>query len=140
MKKLTIIALILLALDQITKFLLTGKKIILVNKIFELNYSTNYGIAFGLFKDLGFLAIIVSVIIIFLFIYFYKKEQDNLNKAGYALIISGALGNLIDRAIFGYVRDFISIISWPTFNLADSFITIGILIVVVNTIKSGKKP
>src|SRR3989344_4669106 len=113
-----ILILLLIILDQITKFLFTS--------------ISNTGIAFGLLKGYNFVFIIINLIILVLVIYYYKKETKL--RLALSFLIAGIIGNLIDRIFFNGVRDFIDLKFWPVFNLADSFNVIGIIILVYLTL------
>jgi signal peptidase II len=132
-KKILYISLIIVFLDQLTKFL-TKEINFEIFSFFKLLYITNTGAAFGIFKNYSILIIFISIIVIGLLIYYINKipKEDYI---GYGLIIGGALGNLIDRIFFGYVRDFISIWIWPIFNIADIAISIGIILIIINEFK-----
>ena len=127
-----IILLILILLDQLTKFYFKGKK------FFIFNYSENTGTAFSLFPGLNTILIVIGLIILILLIYFYFKTK-NLIQLSLLLIISGTIGNLIDRIFFGYVRDFIDFKIWPIFNIADSLIVIGVILILLKEFKIIKK-
>jgi signal peptidase II len=107
----------------------------------------NNGVSFGLFSELLYGQIILSVITIFLLSYiFYLLWLNKDNKIlmfSYSLIIGGGLGNLHDRILFGGVFDFIDfhIGTWhyPTFNIADSCICIGVILMVLIEIKTKNK-
>ncbi|MBW2999626.1 signal peptidase II [Candidatus Woesearchaeota archaeon] len=128
------IAFVVIIVDQITKLLvdkyLFGKTITIIRNFLELKVVHNTGAAFGLLKGQLFLLIAVSVIIIFLVIYFLRKTPMKIVPFT-ALILGGAFGNLIDRIFFGYVVDFINVTIWSVFNVADSCITIGAIGVAV---------
>ena len=106
----------------------------------------NNGISFGIFNNLFFmkniLFIIISCITAFL-IYLLFKTKDNANLIAFAFIIGGAIGNLIDRAIYGAVIDFldfhIKTLHWPAFNIADSAVCIGVIIYIINDFFLNKK-
>ncbi|MAG77857.1 signal peptidase II [archaeon] len=123
MKKLIIFSLILVFVDQLSKFFFTDKKYLIGN--FGINYLENTGAAFGLFKGMNIVLIVVSVLVLIFLIYYYKKIKWKLP---FILIFAGTLGNLIDRLFFGYVRDFVMIWIWPVFNVADVCSTIGVLL------------
>jgi len=133
MKRLIIISVILVLLDQITKILFTGKHYEWF--IFAINYSENTGMAFGLLQNSVYLLAIISIIVIIALIYYYKQLQY---KFVWIVLFSGALGNAIDRIFLGHVRDFIVIYIWPTFNLADMYTTIAVLILVYFIITDKK--
>lgn len=125
-------------LDQITKYLADSMietyNPLKVLPFFQLVNVKNEGAAFGQFKFLGnevFIAI--ALIAISVIIYLLIKDKDSTWSL--SLILSGAVGNLIDRLYYGHVRDFIDVFigrfHWPAFNIADSCLTAGILLLVV---------
>lgn len=124
-----------LILDQITKLVLDGKYVGLIDGIISLTSSHNYGAGFSILTGKGWLLITLTfVFLIFIGIYnYFQKQKNALYKWSMALIISGAIGNLIDRIFLGYVRDFIyfELINFPIFNIADSCLTIGIILLCV---------
>ena len=133
MKRLLIISLILIVLDQITKFIFTGKEYLISNV--GINYVENTGAAFGMFKDLNWFFIVFSILVIVFIFYYYKKIKW---KFPLILILAGTIGNLIDRIFFGYVRDFFMIWIWPVFNIADICITVGVLLLVFYLYREDK--
>lgn len=129
-----IIVLVTLSLDQLTKFLITknlfqNQSIPIIRGIFHITLVHNRGAAFGILKNQIPLFIITSLFAIIL-IYFNLKEnrQSKSYSSALSLILAGALGNLIDRLFFGYVIDFLDFRIWPVFNMADSAITIGAIL------------
>ncbi|MBU4342780.1 MAG: signal peptidase II [Candidatus Omnitrophica bacterium] len=134
----------ILVLDQSLKSLVrlklaVGESIPLINNIFHITYVSNTGAAFGLFKNSAVIFIIISVVaIVFiagLILRSIKRAEfmaDPIFDSGLILIISGAIGNLIDRLKFGYVIDFIDVRIWPVFNIADTSITIGTLLLILS--------
>ncbi|MBI5893384.1 MAG: signal peptidase II [Deltaproteobacteria bacterium] len=140
-----IITLIIVILDQITKFIIMDsfaihQSIEIIPGIFNLTYIRNPGAAFGMFRDGSELfrqifLIGTSIAALIIIVYFYYKTQDGLlTKFSLSLIAGGAVGNLIDRIIFGEVIDFLDVhwksFHWPAFNIADSAITIGVGITI----------
>ena len=112
--------------------------------VLDLRLQYNHGIAFSLFDDaentwrwpLSVLGVAVSV---FLATWLYRlPARQRLSAWGLGLILGGALGNLLERLVFGHVTDFISLhwAGWyfPTFNLADTAITIGVIVVVTDSL------
>jgi signal peptidase II len=128
-----IIASIILSLDQLTKFLanknlLLSESVPLIKNVFHLTLVYNRGAAFGLLKNQVHLFIFTSVIAVVL-IYFNLKDAENKKySVALSLILAGALGNLIDRLFLGHVVDFLDFRIWPVFNIADSAITIGMIL------------
>jgi len=118
----------IIAADRLTKIFAQG-----CNPIFCIKRSVNYGAAFGLLQGATTLFIIVAVILIPLLIYFLCKTKSNLLRAALALIIAGTISNLIDRLIYGYVIDIISLnlFAFPSFNMADAANTIGAALLII---------
>jgi len=116
-----IIAVAIVVLDQISKKLLENVHCGIIN------YVTNTGAAFSLFKGGSFYLAIFSIVAIFFIIYFFYKTPKLV--VPLAFLLGGTIGNLIDRLILGYVRDFIDLRFWPIFNVADSFNVIGVIII-----------
>jgi len=129
------IALALLLADQLTKSVIiyqlsVGDSIPVLKGIFHISFIHNTGIAFGMLQDNPLvLTIIITVCVIFLMVFSYKILSRPLwDRIAYGLILGGAIGNLIDRFRFGWVVDFLDFRIWPIFNLADSGITIGVIL------------
>lgn len=122
-------------------------RIINVNEYFNLVLTWNNGISFGLFNNDNeinalIISLIAAVIIIFLMRLLSKSKSRKLS-IGLGMIIGGAIGNVIDRSIYGAVMDFldvhINVYHWPAFNIADSGITVGALILVFDSLFSQRK-
>ncbi len=127
------LAALTLALDQLTKFV--------VRQTLEWHYSwpatgffrfthvQNTGSAFGLFQNQNLALLIVSLagIVVLAYIYRSQSRPGLLLRASIALMLGGALGNIIDRIHQGHVTDFIDVGPWPVFNLADSAIVVGLI-------------
>lgn len=139
-----IIAIIIIILDQITKFaavkfLRDNSPYVVIKDFFQLYYVENTGAAFGIFKNCRILFIIVSILVIIfviLFMFKYLNTLNNTMKIALALFIGGSIGNLIDRIRIGYVVDFISFklpfgYDFPVFNVADTFIVISTILIMV---------
>ena len=142
--------LFLVILDQITKALVINffdlYESVPLFPIVNLTFVVNYGFAFGLLNDPSLNQILVSVVILLIILYFLYlliKTQDNIFRLTLILILSGALGNFIDRIFRGFVIDFIDIYiskyHWPAFNIADGCITVGFMILMVNILFLNKK-
>jgi signal peptidase II len=123
-----LIAFIIVILDQLTKFIVKN----------NFKYITNPGSLWGLFPNATILLIWLSVIIIGVFFFYYEKitKSNLLCQIGSGLVVGGAIGNLIDRILYKAVIDFIDVGWWPSFNIADSAISIGIVLLIVYFIKS----
>ncbi|MCX7972980.1 MAG: signal peptidase II [Candidatus Aminicenantes bacterium] len=150
-----LLVLFLVGLDQFSKTLIE-KNIFLYQKIevipglLNLTRIHNRGIIFGAFSNLHhpagrIILTLLSFVGLAVVIYFYLKTPvaEKMTKFSFSLILAGALGNLIDRVTRGYVVDFIDFhlgrYHWPYFNLADSFITVGGLGVILLLFISGRK-
>lgn len=122
-----------------------GESLPIINNILHMTLVHNTGIAFGFFKDQGVVFIIVPIIAIILLIfniYYYRQTDGALSLSyiiAFSLILGGAFGNLIDRVAYGYVIDFIDFRVWPVFNVADSAITIGAVIIAIKCFLLSEK-
>lgn len=131
-----IIVILIVVLDQLTKFLVTSnltlhQSIPVVKNIFYISFVSNRGAAFGIFKNqtpifIG--AALFAILLIFSNIRKTGFSKLSIYNLSLALILAGAIGNLIDRLRFGYVVDFLDFRIWPVFNIADSAITIGAIL------------
>ena len=113
-----------------------GETIPVFKNIFHFTLVHNTGMAFGLFKDHGVVFIIIPAVAIALLMYniYYYRENEQISRSyifALALILGGAIGNLVDRISLGYVVDFLDFRVWPVFNVADSAITIGAVIILL---------
>lgn len=122
-------------LDRLTKLLAfsglsDSQSITVIPNIFHITLVLNKGVAFGLLKDQKVLFISVSLLaILFIMVYASRhRAMGAILSSSLGLILGGAAGNLVDRIRFGYVIDFIDFRIWPVFNVADSCITIGTLL------------
>jgi signal peptidase II len=132
-----IIVFSVLLLDQSTKILaskniLLGQTIPVISNIFHLTLVHNKGAAFGIFKNQTALFILTSLTAIFIISYKLKARSAagrlDILVVSLGLILAGTLGNLIDRLFLGYVVDFFDFRIWPVFNIADSAITVGAIL------------
>lgn len=132
----------LVALDQYTKYLavvhLKDKPAyIIINSVLELNYLENRGAAFGMLQNQKFFFIFVAAVILSAIGYVLFKTPDNkkyrILHLLLSLIAAGAIGNMIDRIRFDYVVDFIYfvLINFPIFNVADIYVTISTIALVI---------
>ena len=121
-----------------------NESLVLIKNFFYFTLVHNTGIAFGLFKDCGFIFIVTPLVLTGLLVYniYYYRHSEHLSRlyiAAFSLILGGAIGNLIDRIWLGYVVDFIDFRIWPVFNIADSAITVGAAIILIKCIPSAKQ-
>ena len=127
------VAIFICVLDQFSKFcvnrlVLQGSSTPVIRDVFHITLVHNTGAAFGMLGGCPLLFIAISILAVFFINYFLIKKRHVLNapeKWALCFILGGTLGNLIDRIRTGCVVDFIDLRIWPVFNLADSFITIG---------------
>lgn len=144
-KKILVFAIVTLVIDQLTKliaklFLTLNKPVKVIGKFFYLTLCHNEGAAWGIFSNHSYIIIIASIIAILLiyhFIYCFKK--NNRNMVAFGLLFGGLAGNLIDRITEGYVIDFLDFYifkyDYPVFNVADIAIVIGIFLLVIAVFK-----
>jgi signal peptidase II len=141
-----IVAVLVVVVDQLSKLWIGANRpqIELLPGFLDLRYTENTGAIFGLVHNHTevFIALgIAGVIIILVFLRFFPPATT-LGVVSFSLILSGAVGNLIDRIRLGYVIDFVSmhlrdVFSWPAFNVADAALTIGILALIYYFYRSG---
>jgi len=144
-----VVALVVFVWDQISKWLIldlfaSGPRVIELTGFFNLVLAWNRGISFGMFGAssavgvwiLVALALVISAVLT----RFLAKAETRVAALGFALVIGGALGNVIDRGRFGAVVDFLDVHAmgyhWPAFNVADSAITIGAAILILESLFS----
>ena len=142
-----------ISIDQLSKyiafiFLFKDQQVLTINHYLNFRPVWNDGISFGMLQgygNLGRVIFIIIALIISLWIIIYSKKLNTIGFIGYNMIAGGAIGNVIDRVIYGKVIDFIDVhykgYHWPTFNMADSFIFIGVVLFIYNEliILRGKK-
>ncbi len=129
----------LVLLDQIVKHLVSADMtpFTLIPGIIQVTYLENRGAAFGIMQDKSVFLIVVPMIIVIGLIYFYttlgKTRDDKFTKIALILIIAGAIGNLIDRAMAGFVVDMFNFIfiDFPVFNVADICVVIGTIFLII---------
>ena len=134
------IAASILAIDQLTKFLLVSKvgpdrfeyRVEVVDGWLAIEYTENRGAAFGVLSGLVPLLTAVSIaVLIGLLLHFMRQAKPPVwHTLAIGGIVGGALGNLVDRVRLGHVIDFLSVGPWPNFNAADSAITVGVLVLI----------
>jgi len=145
---LPLVAILTLLLDQITKHLVRANlpegaswyPVPALGRWFSITHSTNTGAAFGLFPGLGVVLVVIAIsVIIFILVFWHRLPAgDWLLRLCLGLMLGGAVGNLVDRLVQGRVTDFVRVglgpgLYWPSFNVADSAIVIGVAILVWHT-------
>lgn len=144
-RKIFLVAVLTLFLDQITKigvgiFFTLNQRFVVIKNFFAIHFIENYGAAWSLFNNkVDFLIVISLVALFIIYRYIYHFKYNRRNNIACGLIIGGIVGNLIDRVFLGYVRDFLSFkifsYNYPVFNLADTFIVIGVFLLIVAILK-----
>ncbi len=134
---------IIIILDQASKIwavnqLLPLRTIEIIPNVFHFTYAENTGAAFSILsgKQL-FLIVLTAVAMLIMFVYLLRQIKYGVNpveRLGIAMVIAGGVGNLIDRVRLGYVIDFIDVrlINFAIFNVADAFVSIGMVVIVVS--------
>lgn len=138
-----IIMAVLIAADRYTKYLAVAKlkdkpAYVLIDNVFELSYLENRGAAFGIMQDMKYFFLVVAVVmLLFVFYALYKlpgRKGYKLMECCLLLIGAGAVGNMIDRVMSGYVVDFFYfvLINFPIFNVADIYVTTACAILIIS--------
>lgn len=148
-KKIFLIAVITLLMDQITKGLVEvcfelNKSMVLIKNFFYITFCRNEGAAWSILSNQKIVLIISSLIaLVIIYRYMYLFKINKRNNLAFGLLVGGIVGNLIDRVLYGYVRDFIDFYifkyDYPVFNIADIAIVIGIVLLIVAIIKGEDK-
>ena len=130
-----------LALDLVTKSILVNQNqelwqnYVLIDGVLVIMPTKNFGAGFSLLSGLTWLLITLTIVFIVLFIAYnlFFQKKSKLYAVASALILTGAVGNLIDRFAFGYVRDFIYLqfINFPVFNIADCYVTVSMILLLI---------
>lgn len=143
-------------LDRLTKWLIETHVSFLdtwrvIPGFFDIVHTENRGVAFSLFNDstsewrttLLVLFAMAAVVLVGGFIFRRAEKLDRYSLAGFALILGGALGNVFDRIVWGRVTDFldfyIGAYHWPAFNVADSAIVIGSVLLLLEVLRPGRQ-
>ena len=144
MKKIYIFSLIIFIIDFVSKIIIQKcfslyESIILIPHFLNLTYVKNNGAAFSILSGNQLFLIFISILVLGGLFYYLKKEKlTNLKIIYYSLLIGGILGNLFDRIVYNSVIDFLDfkIFNYdaPVFNLADTFIVIGVLLIIIENI------
>lgn len=145
-KKHYLIFLFLLGIDQASKFYIDStfklnEHLSIIPNFFRITYTRNEGAAWSILEGKMVFFYIVSVLAIILLGYFYKhtKKQEYMSRLGIVFMLSGTIGNFIDRLQFQYVRDFLDFqifgYDFPIFNVADMALCIGVFLVILDVVK-----
>lgn len=137
----------LVSLDQYTKSIILNyfelyESKTIIDGFFSLTYVQNFGAGFSIMQNARTTFLIITPICLIGFTYLFIKSNDKLSKAALLLMISGTIGNFIDRIVRVYVVDFLDFIifgwDFPIFNVADIFLTIGVCLYIIALIKEEK--
>jgi signal peptidase II len=133
-----LIASLIVLLDQLTKYIIRSnldlgeiyRPDLWITQFARIVHWQNTGAAFGMFQSLGNVFMILSIIVSAAIIYYFPQvpRHDKLIRLSMAMLLGGAVGNLIDRLYQGYVTDFISVGKFPVFNIADASISLGVAV------------
>ncbi len=136
-----IVAAVIVVVDQVTKWLVVTNIPYggmwspweWLTPIARIVHWSNTGVAFGMLQGMNPVFIGLAVVVSGMIIYYYQKleKQDGLIKLALMLELGGAIGNLVDRIQYGHVIDFVSVGNFPVFNVADSCITVGVIILLI---------
>lgn len=145
-----VVAALVLGADQITKALILDAlgpqsmrtAIDVVPGLLNLILVQNTGAAFGIFQDRSPVLMILALAVVVFLLYYFRRaiEANSWLALALGLQIGGALGNVVDRLRHGYVVDFIHVPHWPTFNVADSCVTVGVAILALYLITREPAP
>lgn len=148
-KKQLMLLIVAFACDQISKIVISSyiklnESIIVIKNFFKITSNHNYGAAWGILKNNTALLIIFSIIAIFIILrYMNNFKKNTRNNIAFSIIFAGIAGNLSDRVCLGYVRDFLDFrilnYNFPIFNLADTFIVIGVILLIIAILKGEDK-
>lgn len=130
-----ILIITIVVLDQLSKmlalrYLAPAGSIPVIKNIFHLTYVENRGAAFGIMQNQKLFFVIFALLVLgFIWFYAYNNRLDKVMVYGLSLMAGGVIGNLIDRVRLGFVVDYLHIMNFPVFNIADSAVTIGIILI-----------
>ena len=141
---LTAVAAAALVADQLTKQVIArtlaiGESVELVGP-FSIHHVENPGIAFGLFASRTTLVIAVTAVAVGLMVWFFARSgrRHPVLPVALGLVLGGSLSNLADRVRLGHVTDFLDLAAWPAFNLADTFIVVGVALVFATLVLADR--
>ncbi len=136
---------VFLAADQVVKLIVRanmveGQSIPVIETIFHITYIENPGAAFGILANQRMLFLVMTAFIvgIMLYLYFSLGNKKSLTAVSLGIVVSGAVGNFIDRFIQGTVTDFLDFRIWPIFNIADICICVGLALICYLVIIKGE--
>lgn len=134
-----------LAADQVTKRIVSGTlelgEDVHVAGPLSIHHVQNSGIAFGFFERATLIVIVLTTIVVAWMVVFFARSgaRHPVLPVALGLVIGGSLSNLVDRIRLGHVTDFLDLRYWPAFNLADTFIVVGVAVLLVSFIAPGRQ-
>lgn len=139
------IIILTVSIDQLCKYLVRnfidyGQSIPLINGVFQLTSHRNAGAAWGIFSGQKIFLISIAIIVIVFGLIYSRKVSDKLTRIAFGFFIGGAMGNVVDRLIFGEVTDMfeVTFINYPIFNTADVFLVSGAILLMISTYRESK--
>ncbi|HWV17349.1 MAG TPA: signal peptidase II [Rhodocyclaceae bacterium] len=148
-----VLALLVVVLDQLSKLVVVASfaygEGLIITSYFNLVHVLNHGAAFSFLAGAGgwqrwFFTILAVVISIWLIVMIRRHQAERLQPLAFALVLGGAIGNVIDRVRIGAVIDYLDFhaagVHFPAFNLADSAITLGVILMLLHALLEGRKP
>ena len=141
-KKILIITILFLIIDLVSKIIVDKlmaleKSIRVIKHFFRLTKVYNYGASWSILNGERILFLILAIVILIVLYFYHKRFKENTrNNLAFGLVYAGILGNFCNRLIYGYVIDFnIFGYNYPIFNLADTFIVMGVILLIIAIIK-----
>ncbi len=132
--------------DQLTKqvvgrTLAVGERVDLFGP-FSIHHVENSGIAFGLFASRTSFVIAITAVAVGMMVWFFARsaKRHPILPVGLGLVLGGSIANLVDRVRLGRVTDFLDLEAWPAFNLADTFIVVGVAVLIVSLLAAEREP
>ncbi|MBP1904395.1 signal peptidase II [Paenibacillus turicensis] len=142
-----LIAFIVFVIDQLTKYVIATRlelwdQISVIGNFFLITSHRNTGAAFGILENQRYFFIIITIVVVIGIVWYIQKMKNTGNKLlpfALSLVLGGALGNFLDRALTGEVVDFLQFnfgsYTFPIFNIADSCIVIGVALIIIDSFR-----
>lgn len=130
----SIIAFIVSYASKLLADALLHSRVAIVGSFAGLEPVQNPGVAFGVQLPSGFQELLIIAALVFVCVLAWKTKRTTVSSIGYGLIVGGALGNVIDRALDGFVTDFFQVGNFAIFNVADSCITVGVVFLLAEAL------
>ncbi|PGZ99551.1 signal peptidase II [Bacillus pseudomycoides] len=145
-----LIALFVIVIDQVSKWIIVkemelGQSIPIIDNVLYITSHRNTGAAWGILEDrMWFFYVITVIFVIFIVIYMQKfAKTDKLLGIALGLVLGGAIGNFIDRVfrkeVVDFIHTYIFSYNFPVFNIADSALCVGVMLIIIQTLLEGKK-